>query len=149
LLRGSTDATRWLGSVIASSGAVYVAITLGVAFAASDAARYAAHNGTPGTTVAALSNLHWLAVFMATVILGVFTVAVAAAVWTSHLLPRWVAVLGFLAAAACLTAAVNPPENVVDDATLLWMAWFIALGVTALRASRRPALVMTATPAPV
>jgi hypothetical protein len=137
LLRGDTAASRWLSRVIASTASVYVGITLAVGFAASGAARYGAHHGLPESTVDALNTLHWFGVFVATAILGVFILTVAARLWVSGQLPRWIAVLGFVAGICCLAAAVNPPENIVDNTTLVWMAWFVALGVAALRGRRR------------
>jgi hypothetical protein len=138
LLRGDTEGTRWLSGVIASTASVYVAITLAVGFAASGTARYGAHHAMTASTVSALSTLHWFAVFTATAVLGVFILTVAGRIWATRLLPRWVAGFGFLAGACCLAAAVNPPENLVDDVTLVWMAWFAALGVSALTGRREP-----------
>ena len=150
LLRGDTEGTRWLSGVIASSGSVYVAITLAVGFAASAAARYGAHHAMPAATVDALSTVHWFGVFVATPILGVLLLTIAARVWSTGVLPRWVAAFGFVAGACCLAAAVNPPEDVVDDTTLVWMAWFVVFGITALRARSRAtdaAPVVAASPA--
>jgi hypothetical protein len=146
LLRGRTDMTRWLAGLVSTAGATYVGITLGVAFAGSDAARYGAHRAWPATTVAAVGSLHWFGVFMATAILGVFTVTLAARLWVTGLLPRWVALGGFAAGACCLAAAAVPPEDIVDDATLVWMVWFVALGVAALRVRPRET-ASTAVPA--
>lgn len=137
LLRGNTATTRWLSRVIAGTASVYVAITLAVGFAASAAARYGAHHALPAPDVVALNTLHWFSVFVATAILGVFLLTVAARLWATGQLPRWVAVLGLVAGVCCLAAAVNPPEDVVDNTTLVWMAWFVALGVTGLRGGRR------------
>jgi hypothetical protein len=89
LLRGDGDTSAWLSSVIAGSGCVYVAITLATAFAVSSAALYAGHHGAPLATVSALSDAHWFAVFLATAVLGLFTLAVAVAVYVTGALPRW------------------------------------------------------------
>jgi hypothetical protein len=135
-LRGATEAGGWLSSVIVTSGTLYVGLTLAVPYAASGVARYGARSGMAAGTVAALSDLHWFGDFLSTVVLGVFTLAVAAAVWRTRALPRWVAIAGLAAGACCLATAVSPPESVLDDVTLIWMVWFVLLAVAALRAGR-------------
>lgn len=137
LLRGESESGRWLAAVVAISGTLYVGLTLALPFPASDAARYDARHGLSAETVLAISNLHWFGAFFATVVLGVFTAAVSAAALVSRRLPRWLSIAGFVPAALCLTAAVLPPENVVDEATLVWMIWFVLFAVAALRAGRR------------
>ena len=137
LLRGESESGRWLGALIALSGTLYVGLTLAVPFSASSAARYEAQHGVPAETVLAISNLHWFGVFFSTAVLGVFTAALCAAALATRRLPRWLSVAGFVPAALCLAAAVMPPENVVDDVTLVWMVWFVLFAVSALRAGRR------------
>jgi len=136
LVRRSGETNRWLAATVPASGAVYVGITLGIGFAGSGAARFAAQHGLPASTVAALSDLHWLGVYVATAVLGLFTLVLAAALWTSHTLPRWTAALGFVAGASCFAAAAQPPSGVVDDVTLIWMIWLVLFAVVALRGPR-------------
>jgi hypothetical protein len=136
LLGEDSELGRWLAAVIRSSGALYVGLTLALPFAASASARYDARHGLPADTVLAISNLHWFGAMLATVLLGVFSLAVAAAVWRTGRLPRWVAGAGVVAGVCCLAPAAMPPEGVLDDVTLAWMVWFVLLAVTALRAGR-------------
>lgn len=136
LLRDDSEPGRWLVAVITSSGVLYVGLTLALPYAASAAARYAAHHGAPADTVLAISNLHWFGAFLATVVLGVFTLAVAAAAWRTRRLPRWVAGAGVVAGICSLVPAALPPESVLDNVTLIWMIWFVLLAVTVLRAGR-------------
>jgi hypothetical protein len=136
LVARNSGTSRWLGTTLVASGAVYVGITLGIGFAGSGAARLAAQHGLPASTVAALSDLHWLGVYLATAVLGLFTVALATALWTSGALPRWIAVPGFVAGACCFAAAAQPPSGVADDVTLIWMIWFGLFGIMAMRGPR-------------
>jgi hypothetical protein len=151
LLRGEGDTSAWLSSVVAASGCVYVAITLATAFALSSAALYAGHHGATLATVSALGDAHWFAVFFATAVLGLFTLTVAAAVYATGALPRWVSYGGFAAGVACLVGAIpGAREAFVDDATLVWMVWYVGLAVAALRRPRgamSSALSMRATTA--
>jgi hypothetical protein len=145
LMRGESEVSGWLSSIIAATGSIYVAVTLATAMADSSAAHYAGRHGAPLATVTALGQVHWFGVALATGVLGVFTLAVAAAAFTTGLLPRWVSYAGVVAGAACLVGAVpGAREGLVDYATLIWMVWFVGLGVAALR---RPRLTVVAAPA--
>jgi hypothetical protein len=136
LLRGDTEGSRWLATVVGTAGALYVGLTFVLPYAASGMARYGAHHGLPDEIVAAFSDLHWFGDDLATVMLGVFTLAVAVGVWLTRRLPRWVAIGGFVAGGCCLVTATFPPETVLDNVTLIWIVWFVALAVAALRAGR-------------
>jgi len=89
LLRGDTEIAGWLSSTIAASGSIYVAVTFS-SLSNLGAALYDGHTGAPLSTVTALDHVHWFGVFLATEVLGVFILAVAAAVRATGLLPRWV-----------------------------------------------------------
>ena len=141
LLRGEGEASAWISSTIAASGSIYVAVTLASAMAVSSGALYGAHHGVPLVTVTALDQVHWFAVFFATAVLGLFTLAVAAAAWSTGLLPRWLAYAGLVAGVACLVGAVpGAREDLVDYATLVWVVWFVGLAVAALRRPRTAAM---------
>jgi hypothetical protein len=150
LLRGQTETSRWLADVCVAAGTLYVGLTFALPYAASGLARYGAQHGMAAETVAAFSDLHWFGDDMATVMLGVFTVVVSIRVWNTRALPRWVAIAGFVAGACCLVTATAPPENVLDDVTLIWIVWFVVLAVAALRAGRtrvaRPPAAVRVTP---
>ena len=150
LVRGTSELAGWFSSTIAVAGSAYVAITLASGFADLGAALYDGHHGAPLTTVAALDHVHWFGVFAATELLGLFTLAVAGAVWVTGLLPRFVAYGGVVAGVACIAAVPGAGAGLVDDATLVWMLWFVALAVASLRGPRvvqRAAGVGTPVPA--
>jgi hypothetical protein len=150
LLRGETETSRWMAGVCAAAGSLYVGLTFALPYSASGLARYGAQHGMARETVAAFSDLHWFGDDMATVMLGVFTVSVAVAVWITRALPRWVAIGGIVAGVCCLGTAGFPPEDVLDDVTLIWIVWFVVLAVAALRAGRirtvRPPATTPVTP---
>lgn len=136
LLRGGSELSGWLSSTIAASGAIYVGVTLASAVANLGAALYDGHHGAPLSTVTALEHAHWFGVFAATVVLGVFTSSVSAAVVVSRVLPLWVGFAGVVAGVLCLVSGAGAQTGLVDTATLVWVVWFVALAVAALRGPR-------------
>ena len=137
LMRGRDETTRWLASLATASGTVYVAVTFGTAFAGATGALYATHQGSDASIVAALSSLHWFAVLVATGALGLLTALIGALAWRTRALPRWLAVGSFLVGAVCFAGSVPGTGSLVDNVTLLWIVWFVATGVAAIRAGSR------------
>lgn len=150
LLRGTAEVSEWLASSAAAAGVVYVAVTLAGALANLGAALYIGHHGGDLSTVAALVDAHWFAVFSATAVLGVFTGCIAGAVLVSRALPRWVAWTGFVTAVVCVASVPAAGAGAVDTATLVWVLWFVGLGVAGLRGgSRTTAAGVPSAPTPV
>jgi len=136
LLRSRSELGNWWASTVAASGAIYVAINLAVALPGVAAAVYDGHHGASVGIVTALSDLHYFATFASMAVLGMFTVALAAAARASAALSRWVAYSGYAAGSLCLVAVPGAGLGLVDDAMLVWMIWFIVIGVAALRRAR-------------
>ena len=141
LVRGESELSQWLASTITACAAIYAAVTLGSALPALGAALYDGHHGASLATVSTLDHVHWFGVFVATIVLGAFTLSVAAAIWVTRALPRWLAYGGVVAGLACLGGVAGANPDLVNDATLVWMVWFIALAVSALRPRRAAARV--------
>ena len=137
LMRGRDETTRWLASLTTASATVYVAVTFATAFAGATAALYATHQGADASVVAALSSLHWFAVSVATGALGLLTALIGALAWRTRALPRWLAVGAFLVAAVSFAGSVPGTGTLVDDVTLIWIVWFVATGIAAIRAGSR------------
>ena len=136
LLRGSTELSGWLASTIAAAGAVYVGITVVGELAPLAAVLYGGGHGLSADVVVALVQLHWFALYGATGVLGVFTLAVAGAVLAARALPRWVAWTGLVVGAVCLAGVPGAGSGLADTATALWSLWFVGLGVSAAREPR-------------
>ena len=136
LLRGGTELSGWLASTIAAAGAVYVGITVVGELAPLAAALYGGGHGAGVDVVVALVQLHWFALYGATGVLGVFTLAVAGAVLATRALPRWVAWTGLVVGAVCLAGVPGAGVGLADTATAVWSLWFVGLGVAAAREPR-------------
>jgi len=137
LLRGGSEVSGWLASTIAAAGSIYVAVTLAGELTNLGAALYDGHHGAPVATVTVLDHAHWFALYLATAVLGLFTLTVAAAIRVTGGLPRWVAYTGFAVGAFCVVAVPAARAGAVDAATAVWALWFVGLAVAALRQARR------------
>lgn len=136
LLRGDSEVSGWLSSTIAASGSIYVAVTISSELANLGAALYDGHHGAPLSSLTALDHAHWFGAFLATVVLGVFTLSVSSAVLVGRVLPRWVGFAGLVAGVVCLASGAGAHTGLNGAATLVWVVWFVALAITALRGPR-------------
>jgi hypothetical protein len=148
LLRGHDDLSSWLSSCIAASAITYVAVTVATGFAAGAAALYDGHHGAPLTTVTTVDDIRNFGFVLCSGVVGLFSLAVAAAGRATAALPRWVWATGAVVGVLSIVAVAGARAHVTDISTMLWFVWFTALGVALLRKARRATPVATAT-APV
>jgi hypothetical protein len=146
LLRGHGETAGWASSCIGGTASAYVAITIASGFAAGAAAMYNGHHGAPLATVTAVNDIRNFAFFLSGTVVGVFALSIAAAVRITGLLPRWVAYTGFVSGVLSIVSVPGARIGLMNPATLLWYAWFVAFGVAALRRPRKSATVL-ASPA--
>lgn len=144
LVRREGELSGWLAASVAASGAVYVAVSLASYLPVLGAALYEGHHGTPVATVALLDHLHWFGAFVATAVLGAFSISLAAAIRIGGVLPSWLSYAGVVVGLVCLAGGEGAHMSLNGAASLVWMAWFVLVGVAALRAPRR-----APAPAPV
>ena len=145
LVRSDSELSGWLSSAIAASGSVYVAVSLASYLPALGAALYDGHHGAPLATVTMLDHLHWFGAFIATAVLGAFTLATAAAIRVSGALPAWLAYAGIVVGVLCLASGEGAHLSLNGVASIAWALWFVLLGVAALRMPQRetiPAAVL-------
>ena len=145
LVRGGSELSGWLASVVGALGAIYVAVSLASYLPVLGAALYEGHHGAPLATVATLDHLHWFGVFVSTAVLGAFTLAAAAAIRVSGVLPAWLSYAGIAVGVLCLAAGEGAHLSLNGAASIAWAAWFVLLGVAALRGPRREAVATPAT----
>ena len=151
LLRGDGDLAWWLTSLVRGAGVTYTAVTLATGFPAGAAALYDGHRGgTSLATLTAINDIRNFAFFLSIGTLGLCTLALSGAIRLSGRLPSWLAYTGFAVGCVCIAAVPAQPYGAVNYAILLWLVWFVALGVTAIRgAPGRTAPVQAAIPAQV
>lgn len=136
LVRGRTETSRWWAATAAAAAISYVATTF-IGLAALGGALYDGHHGAPVTTVTALVDMHWFAIYLATAALGLFTLALAGAGHAAAALPRWTSYTGYLVGAICILSVPAARSGLSDMATLVWLVWFVAFAIVALRRPRQ------------
>jgi hypothetical protein len=146
LLRGSTETSGWLASSAGAAAVTYAAVTIATGFAAGAAALYDGHHGAPLATVTTVNDVRNFGFFLSLGVLGVFTIAVAGAVHAVGVLPRWVAYSGYVVGTLCVAAIPAQPWGAVDSVNLLWLIWFLAVGIVALRGPRSVPVRVPAVP---
>jgi hypothetical protein len=139
LLRGTGTTPAWLSSCITASGVTYTAVTIATGFAAGAAALYNGHHGASLDTITTVNDVRNFAFFLSIGVLGVFTLAVAGAISATRTLPRWLAWSGYLVGALSIGAVPFARIGGLDVANLIWLVWFVVLGIAALRGPRTPA----------
>lgn len=135
LLRGSGQVTGWLTSIQLMAAALYVAATF-AGMADLGGALYGGGHDMPIAIVTALVEVHWFSIYLATAALGLFTLAISATIQCTQSLRPWIAYLGYVVGAVCVLSLPAAGGGLVDTATLIWLIWFVALAVMAIRGPR-------------
>ena len=144
LLRGTSEISGWLAACIGGTAVTYTAATIATGFAAGAAALYDGHHGAPLATITTVNDVRNFAFFLSIGVLGVFTLAVAGAVHATRTLPTWLAYTGYVVGLVSIAAVPAARVGGTDSANLLWLVWFLALGVAALRGPRSVAAAVEA-----
>jgi hypothetical protein len=128
-----TEAGRWATQTALAAGVCYVAITLAAGMPAGAAALYGAHHGVAdAATLALVGNVRNFAFYLSILALGAHALGTGIAAVTDGTMKRWV---GFGGVGILLFAGVAA-QGLTDGAnyaTMLWMIWWIGLGIALLR----------------
>lgn len=128
-----TEAGAWAAQTGLMCGLAYVAVTFAVGFPAGAAAMYGAQHGLDVDTAFALNNVRIFGYFLSLILLGANTLGIALASLADRVHPRWFGHFGLVAAAALLVSTPLAGIGQQDWGTLVWMVWFIGVGVLMLR----------------
>ncbi len=128
-----TEAGTWAAQTGLLCGVAYVAVTLAVGFPAGAAAMYGAQHGLDLEAAFALNNLRIFGYILSLLLLGGSTLGFALAALSDRFHPRWFG--GFGIATGVLLLASTPLAGLgqQDWGTLVWMVWFVGVGVLMLR----------------
>jgi hypothetical protein len=135
LLRGETETTGWLSSCMSGAAITNVAVTIAAAGAGA-AALYGAHHGDSLSSATTVNNIRNFGFFLTGGVAGLFMISAGAAGRATGLLPRWVSYAGIAIGAFSVLAVMGARIGMQNVSVLLWFAWVIVLGVTALRSGR-------------
>lgn len=128
-----TEAGRWAAQTGLLCGLAYVVVTFAVGFPAGAAAMYGAQHGLEVDTAFALNNVRIFGYFLSLMLLGGSTLGIALAALADRVHPRWFGHLGIVAAVALLVSTPLAGIGQQDWGTLVWMVWFVGVGVLMLR----------------
>jgi hypothetical protein len=130
-----TEAGRWATQTALAAGVCYVAITLSIGMPAGAAVLYGAHHGVAdGATLALVGNLRNFAFYLSVLALGAQALGTGIAAVTDGTMKRWVG-FGGIGVGILLFAGVAAQglTDGVDYSTILWMVWWIGLGIALIR----------------
>lgn len=134
-----SEAGRWAAQTGLLCGLGYVAVTFAVGFPAMAAAMYGVRHGLDADLAFAINNIGTFGYFLSLMLLGGSTLGYAAAALADRVHPRWFGGFGAVTGLALLASAPLATVGQQDVATLVWMVWFVGVGVLLLR--HRPAAV--------
>ena len=123
----------WAAETGVMCGLAYVAVTLATGFPAGGAAMYGAQHGLDLDAALAINNLRNFAYFLSLLLLGGSTLGFAVAALAGHLHRRWWGGLGIVTALVLFVSTPLAAVNLHDWGTLVWMFWFVGVGVLMLR----------------
>lgn len=132
-----TEAATWAARSALACGLGYVAVTFAVGFPAGAAAMYGAQHGLDVDVAFALNNVRIFGYFLSLMLLSGNVLGIALAALADGMHRRWIGWFGVVTGAALLAGPALAAIGAQDYAILLWMVWWIGLGVLLLR--HRPA----------
>lgn len=130
--RGS-DLAGWAAQCGVLCGILYVGVTFAVGFPAGAAAMFGAQHGLDPDTAFAVNNLRNFAYFLSLLLLGGSTLGFAIAALAERIHRRWWGWFGLVASVCLLASTPLAAVDLHDGGTLVWMAWFVGVGVLMLR----------------
>jgi hypothetical protein len=135
-----TEAGGWAAQTGLMCGLAYVAVTFAVGFPAGAAAMYGAQHGLGVDAAFALNNVRIFGYFLSLLLLGGSTLGIAVSALADGVHRRWIGGFGVVTGVALLASTPLAGIGQQDWGTLVWMVWFVGVGVLALR-HREPAPV--------
>jgi hypothetical protein len=135
-----TETGAWAAQTGLMCGLAYVAVTFAVGFPAGAAAMYGAQHGLDVDAAFALNNVRIFGYFLSLLLLGGSTLGIAVSALADGVHRRWIGGFGVVTGVALLASTPLSGIGQQDWGTLVWMVWFVGIGVLALR-HREPAPV--------
>ena len=132
---GGSAAASWASQSAAAAGLGYVAVVVGSGFAAGAASAWGAAHGLELELALTINNIRNFAYFLSLALLGAHAVGLGLAALSDRRMTRWVGWGGIGTGAVLLTATPAAAIGLQDYATLVWLVWWVGLGVLMLRRS--------------
>ncbi len=122
-----TEIGGWAAQTALAAGTGYVVMTLASGLAAGGAALYGAQQGADLGTVAVVNDVRNFAFFLSLLLLAVHAVGVGISILADRVLAPWLGWSALVTAAVLLVSVPLAGSGAADIATLVWIAWFVAL----------------------
>lgn len=133
VLGRSGETSRWAAQTGVLCGIAYVTVTFAVGFPAGAAAMYGAQHGLDVDAAFALNNVRIFGYFLSLLLLGGSTIGYALAARADRTHPRWFGGFGLVSGVLLLVSAPLAAIGQQDWGTLVWLVWFVGVGVLMLR----------------
>jgi hypothetical protein len=134
-----TPLARWAAQTSLLAGITYVAVTLATGMAAGAAAHYAGRHGADLQTLVVVSEVRLFAFYASLFVLAVQAIGLGIAARSDRFSPRWVGIGGVVVGVLLAVGVAGAGIGLHDFASMLWMIWWIGVGVTLIRNPGRDA----------
>lgn len=132
-----TEAARWAGQTSFAAGLTYVAITLAAGMPAGAAALYGGHHGADLHTALMVTDIRNFAFYLSLMVLAAQAIGLGVAAWLDGFSRLWVGVGGIVTGLALLVGVAGAGQEWQDYAAMVWMIWFVGVGVCLVRFAPR------------
>jgi len=128
-----SEASAWAAQTGVICGLGYVAVTFAVGFPPGASAMYGVQHGLDVDVAFAINNMRIFGYFLSLLLLGGSTLGFAAAALADRVHPRWFGGFGLATGVTLLSAPALAVANLHDWTTLVWVVWFVGVGILMLR----------------
>lgn len=135
---GRSEGGRWAAQTGLMCGLAYITVTFAVGFPAGGAAMYGAQHGLDVDSAFALNNVRIFGYFLSLMLLAGSTLGIALSALADRYHRAWFGGFGIVVAVALLVSTPLASVGQQDWGSLIWMVWFVGVGVLMLR-HREPA----------
>ena len=133
VLGRSGETARWAAQTGVLCGIGYVTVTFAVGFPAGAAAMYGAQHGLDVDAAYALNNVRIFGYVLSLMLLGGMTIGYALAALADRTHVRWFGGFGLVSGVLLLVSTPLAGLGQQDWGTLVWLVWFVGVGVLMLR----------------
>lgn len=128
-----TPLARWAATTSLAAGAGYVVVTLATGMPPGAAALYDAHHGGDLATAVMLMDARSFAYYLSLLVLALQAFALGVAALADRFSPRWTGIGGVVVGVVLLVGVAGAGIGLHDVAALLWMVWWIGVGIVLIR----------------
>jgi len=132
---GRDEGAKWAAQTALGAGLVYVCTTLAAGIPAGAAAVYGAHHGLASAgTLTVVNDVRTFAFYLSLLALGVVSLGFGIAALRDGVLTRWTGWGGVAVGSLLLLGPAGQRwSDTINTTSLLWMIWWVGVGVALIR----------------